>query len=567
MARKSRVNSNLIPGPMFTVKWKIALYLRLSVEDGDDIEMNSIGNQRKICLAFLENTEDTEVVKVFTDHGYSGMNYKRPGFVDLYNAIVCGEVNCVVVKDISRFGREYIATSEFLQITFPSMGIRFISVNDDYDSLNPDANVEGLLLPFKMIMNDAYAKDASRKIRSSITAKMNSGEFLPASGSIPYGYNRNPEMNTFDVDDETAPIVQRIFEMRANGSSFNHISRVLNEEGIPSPGRIRYLRGISKDKRFSEAGWIRGTIRKITNDPAYLGCRVHGKVKRDRLGADKTWRDKSEWKVIEGAHPAIISEALFELVQAVNEAELAKRKTFQEHDKPLEDYRDTLRGKLYCGDCGARMIALKRVQRITSDLPSVVVYQCNGYHYSNSLKCENHYTTQTAIIDKLKNVIDHQIEMATNFEAELRAVRTVPRFNTASETSFVRSISIRRKNLEGKLEKALMDLADGLLTKGEYDYIKGRYVLEHTALVQEEEKAKRLEANKREIQIKANKWFAALKKYRSVQVIDKELVDLLVERILIFSDKRILFVLNYSNPVKDFATLLAHDGEVAENVG
>ena len=188
MARRSKFSK----APAFELEtgaaWKVAIYLRLSVEDGDDIEQNSIGNQKKLCLAYLADKKDMSVVDVFTDHGFSGMSYKRPGFIEMYDAITSGRVNCVIVKDVSRFGREYLATSEFLQRTFPLMGIRFICVNDDYDSEKPNADIEGLLLPFKMIINDAYAKDTSVRIRSSITAKMNSGEYLPSSSSIPYGY-------------------------------------------------------------------------------------------------------------------------------------------------------------------------------------------------------------------------------------------------------------------------------------------------------------------------------------------------------------------------------------------
>ena len=147
-------------------------------------------------------------------------------------------------EDISRLGRHFVMTSEFVEKNFPMLGVRLICINDDYDSFDENCDSAALLMPFKMVMNDSYVKDISKKIRSSISAKMSSGEYLPSSNSIPYGYIRNPEQNTFDVDEEAAPIVLRIFEMRANGMALNAIAKTLNEEGIPCPGKLRYIRGL-----------------------------------------------------------------------------------------------------------------------------------------------------------------------------------------------------------------------------------------------------------------------------------------------------------------------------------
>ena len=225
MARKSRIRPRQDNCDAKAFAWNAVIYLRLSVEDGDDVEQNSIGNQKKICLAYIDKHEDIKLSSVYMDHGHSGMTYDRPGFQEMYDAILSGQINCVIVKDISRFGRHYIITSEYLQKTFPDMGIRFIAVNDEYDSMRPDADVEGLLLPFKMILNDSYAKDISKKIRSSISAKMKSGEYLASSGSIPYGYIRDPENNTFMVDKEAAPVILRMFELRAAGMLYSTIAR------------------------------------------------------------------------------------------------------------------------------------------------------------------------------------------------------------------------------------------------------------------------------------------------------------------------------------------------------
>lgn len=566
MARKSKYNDSPVLEIESGAAWKVAIYLRLSVEDGDDIEQNSIGNQKKLCLAYLADKKDMSVVNVYTDHGYSGMSYKRPGFIEMYDAITKGLINCVIVKDISRFGREYLATSEFLQRTFPMMGIRLICLNDDYDSENPNADVEGLLLPFKMILNDSYAKDTSVRIRSSINAKMNSGEYLPSASSIPYGYLRNPEKNTFDIDPESALVVKEIFMMRADGMAFNAIAKKLIEEGAISPGKLRYLRGANKDSRFATSEWTRGTIRKITGDPVYLGNRIHGKIKRDRLGEDKTKRDKSEWQIIPNAHPAIISDELFDAVQAVNQAELERRGQFNQRTKPETDCRDLLREKVFCGDCGVRMIAMKRNQRITSDLPPVIFYQCNNYKYSHNKNCSNHYTPSDVIISTLKKVIDQQVAIAADIEATMLANSRVPRIIKTSDGSSLQSIRTRRKHLEVKLEQLLINLTDGLLNRDEYDFMKARYTQEKNALMEEEREAELKVLEAKETYNTAQRWLDSLKQYRKVPALNKELLDLIVDKIYVLNDKRIQVVLNYDDPYKAFASILTNK-EVLENVG
>ena len=347
MARKSRANNALIISDTKNKMWNAGLYGRLSVEDGDDTEQNSIGNQKKIGNRFLADKPDIVLVDTYSDHGCTGMNFERPDFKRMFEDIKSGRINCIIVKDISRLGRHFVMTSNFVERIFPEMGVRLICVNDGYDSSEPNADSSALTLPLKMVMNDYYVKDISQKIRSSIHAKMDSGEYLPSAGSIPYGYIRDPENNTFQVDEETAPVVLRIFQMRADRASFNGICRELNSEGIPCPGKIRYERGVTMAEKYKDALWIPGTVRKITQDAAYIGCRVHGKAMRSKVGLDKKRRPEDEWKIIENAHPALVSKELFEQVQKVNFEELEKRKHYVQRNSAEEDYRDLFRGLVY----------------------------------------------------------------------------------------------------------------------------------------------------------------------------------------------------------------------------
>ena len=427
MARKSRYTSPLQDISDVRPHCIAAIYLRLSVEDGDSLESNSIGNQRKICLAFLEKHSDFEIGAFYVDDGCTGMNYKRPGFQSMFADLRAKKANCIIVKDISRLGRHYIMTSEYVEKVFPEMGVRLICINDDYDSEDAHSDRDGLLMPFKLVMNDTYVKDTARRIQSSIHAKMDSGEYLPSSGSVPYGYQRAPEKGTFEIDSETAPVVRRIFEMRAEGMMFNAIAKTLDQEGIPSPGKIRYDRGITRAEKFKNALWLRGTIRKLTGDAVYTGSRIHGRVTRERLGGDKKARPKELWQIIPDAHLPIVTQELFDQVQEVNRAELERRAAYDKRDNPDPDYRDIFRGKVFCGECGAKMTAGILAGRKTT--PVSVYFNCNQYRYSNHRRCSNHYIRQETLMDTLKHFLDKQMEIAVDVErlaTEMRRIESTP---------------------------------------------------------------------------------------------------------------------------------------------
>ena len=552
MARKSRfIDVNAVETIEIFI-WKTAFYLRLSDEDGENVEQNSLGNQRKICQAHFNKLEDVELVRVFSDNGYTGMNYDRPDFNELYEAVMNGEINCIIVKDVSRFGRHYIMTSEFLQRLFPSMGVRFISVNDDYDSLNPKSDVEGLLLPFKMIVNDSYVKDIAKKIRTSISAKMNAGEYLPSASSILYGYIRNPELNTLDIDEEAAPIVVRIFEMRAVGMSFNQIATELNKEGSPSPGKLRYMRGVTLHPRYATCQWSRSTIRKFVSEPTYLGQRVHGKIKRDKLGAKKTKRDRSEWQIVENSHPAIISQELYDRVQLVNEAELEKQSHYFRRD-PVMGYREIFRDKLFCGDCGSRMISIRFNHRISDNKPSEVRYQCNEFLYSSRTRCFNHYTREDVLVMTVKNVINSQLKVAAKIERALSAYRKAKRNNPLSDK--LQGVRLRRKQLEVKIERLIEDLTEGIINHEEYEYAKRKYADEYDLVMIEEQEIEKGLQSLQESEERADLWIESLKAYSMVPKLDKAIVDLLIEKIIVFPDNTFHIVLNFKDPYKDFAFL------------
>ena len=521
-------------------------YGRISVEDGDDIEQNSIGNQQKITLHYLEEHSDIKLVDTYYDNGYTGMNYDRPGFIRMLGDLKSGRINCVIVKDISRLGRHFVLTSEFVERTFPEMGVRLICINDSYDSADEKADASALTMPLKMVMNDYYVKDISNKIRSSISAKMAGGEFIPSAGSIPYGYIRNAEFATFDIDPEPAEVVRKIYKLRAGGESFHGIARILNENNIPSPGKLRLLRG------------IRGTIRKICSDQVYIGNRIHGKVKRDKVGLEKKRRSEDEWQVIENAHPAIISMQLYEEVQQVNQEELQRRGKFEQRAACGDDYRDLFRGMVFCAECKSSMSAAKGCARPDAKTPSRIFYDCNGYRYSAHAQCSSHYVRQETLLKAVTDTLNQQVQVAVDVEQladKLKSMPKVVRYQTEAESRYA-STSAKRKNMEAKIEQLLIDLTQRVIDRSEYDYMKRQYAREYEALLREETKALSDIRAKDAVLGATEKWLDAIKRYQKLPSLDHTLLNLLVTRIEVSKDREVKIILNYADPYQPIMEFL-----------
>lgn len=558
MARKSRVNLTETPAEVMSFVFLAGLYLRLSDEDGDDIETNSIGNQKKLAYHYLADHPEIQVIDTYIDHGYTGMNFRRPEFMRMKEDFISGKINCIIVKDVSRLGRNFVQTSEYVEKIFPDLGIRLICVNDNYDSIDTSADSAALMLPFKMVMNDAYSRDTSAKIRSSITAKMNNGEYLPSASSIPYGYIRNPNKITFDVDTEAAECVNLIFQLRAERMPFNSIAKELNKRNIPCPGKLRFIRGLTKNELYAHAEWIRGTIRKITGDPVYLGHRIHGKVKRDKIGLDKTRRPKEEWQIIENTHPPIISKELFDMVQKINFEEVEKRRQFEKRAEPGLDYRSVFRDKLFCADCGAKMVAQKGCARSEAKTPSRIFFDCNNYRYSNHQRCCSHYIRQETVMEAVSDLLNKQIEIAVDVEKLLKDVAQMPKINNYQSgiRDQLLSVATRKKNLEMKIEQLLIDLTEGLLDRDEYEYIKKNYTHQLVQLSDLEDSLNIRAQGFDSAVMTTQKWLHAIKEYKALPVINREIVDILIEKILISDSQKVKIELAYKDPYEPLKTYI-----------
>jgi DNA invertase Pin-like site-specific DNA recombinase len=324
-------------------KYIIALYIRLSVEDYKT-ESLSIRNQRIYLMNHamtLPEYDDAEILE-FTDNGHSGANFERPAVQGLLDMVRAGHVNCILVKDFSRFGRNSIETGYFIERVFPVFHTRFISVGDDFDSADFKGDTGGLNVAFKYLISEWYSRDMSMKTKTAKYAKMRRGEYQ--SKICLYGYQKSAD-GRLEPDPEAAPVVREIFDLAAAGLSSAAIARKLHERGIPTPGEYKVRKGTAAyDISRTGGAWPASTVLRILEDERYVGTYIIGKRVVTEIGGHKVRRkDESEWYKIPGHHPAIVEQALFEQVQATG------RRPSQ-YGRKTREY--LLRGKVVCGLCG-----------------------------------------------------------------------------------------------------------------------------------------------------------------------------------------------------------------------
>lgn len=319
----------------------IAIYMRLSQDDGDfDRESNSIVNQRHFLHSYVEKHFENYDLLEFQDDGYTGANFLRPGVSELLEKVKNGKVDCIIVKDLSRFSRDYIEIGAYLEQIFPFAGVRFIAVNDGYDSDRFKGNVAGMDTSFKNLLNDLYCKDISVKVKSALKMKKESGIY--ANGSCTFGYRKDSEdRHKLLIDEEEADIVRRIFQMTLDGISSHKIAQIFNAEGVKTPIEYKMERGIAtmtpKGKRFE---WSGSTICQMLRNATYAGDIVYDKYETPEVSGKSRLKPRSEWKVFRDHHEAIIDRDTFEYIQKSRGVK-----------KAVKHKRHPLIGKMECGYC------------------------------------------------------------------------------------------------------------------------------------------------------------------------------------------------------------------------
>ena len=396
MARKKRLNTEAVLQNESVVKpkedgkaasgYQAAAYVRLSLEDSGKQDGYSLQNQKDLLLSFIREHSDLQLYKMYVDNGFTGTNFQRPAFEEMMDDIKAGLVNCVVVKDLSRLGRNYLEAGNYLEQVFPFFKVRFIAITEGYDSISPDFTNEALIIPLKNIINESYAKDISTKVSSAIATRKKQGKYM---SKLPvYGYLKDPaDKNHLIIDPDTAPVVQRIFQMTSSGISASTIARQLNDEGIPSPSQYFVLKGFLRGEKYSLTPWRMTNVKGILTNRMYLGCLVYGKTTSSIVkGTHKLSIPKEDWQVVENTHEPLITPELFQQVQEKLDATTQKYHT---HDSYAAGQVENLfRGKIRCGLCGGSLRMSKFRKYAKSGKPYYYgVYECCRHALSPSHGC------------------------------------------------------------------------------------------------------------------------------------------------------------------------------------
>ncbi|MCI9060469.1 MAG: recombinase family protein [Lachnospiraceae bacterium] len=365
--------------------YRIAIYLRLSKEDGESAEeSNSITNQRMLLKEYVKKHFGNYRLKEFADDGFSGTNFQRPGVSKMLEQIRNGEIDCVLVKDFSRFSRDYIELGSYLDQIFPFLGIRFISLNDNYDSKKQDGGAAELDISFKGLMYDLYSKDLSVKVKSSLRTRKEQGQY--ACSIPPFGYKKaDGDRHMLTEAEEEAKIVRKIFSLALEGKTSVEIARLLNLEKIPAPIEFK-IRKKQADRTppGNSFRWNHTAVCSILKNPVYTGDMVYNKYEKSEVGGKNHLKPRSEWKVYQNHHAPIVSRADFEKVQKMRERAGSRRAKDVKAGKEKEvGVCHPLQGKVFCGGCRRAMTLRKHVRH--------PYFYCNHrYAYTDRENCVSH---------------------------------------------------------------------------------------------------------------------------------------------------------------------------------
>ena len=446
-----------------STRYRTALYLRLSREDGDKTESDSIANQRTLLEAYTADHPELCIVDEFVDDGYSGSNFERPAFQNLFRELEQGTINCILVKDLSRFGRNYIEVGRYLERIFPVMRVRLIAVTDNYDSQSAWKTSDSIMVPMRNLLNDAYCRDISVKIKSQLAVKRKRDDFVGSFAT--YGYQKDPGNHTkLIVDELAAETVQDIFRWKINGMSNQGIADRLNVEKVPSPAARKLQSGAKLSLHFrksDEPPWSAKAVDRILHNEVYIGKLVQGKTRRlDYRSKKKMNVPMRDWVIVDNTHEAIIPAEQFELVRRILETETRR---------PNDAETVALfAGFLYCGDCGSRLVR----RSASYKEKRYIYYQCSSSK-QNKDSCTSHNLRDEKLYNIVRNALQMQIQIVmeeAEFVESIRQARQEP-YRVRRIERQIRQLTAEKAHTQGIKEKLYGDY----VKKIEVDHKKNTY--------------------------------------------------------------------------------------------
>lgn len=511
-------------------KFKVAIYLRISREDLDKNESESISNQRAMLKSFVEEREDLELISIKVDDGYSGSNFERPAFKELMEDVKNRKVNCIVVKDFSRFGRNFVEVGKYIEEIFPFMNVRFIAINDNYDSIQ-NKSENSLLVPFRNLMNDAFLRDISIKTRTQLDSKRKNGEFIGSFAT--YGYLKDPNnKNKLIIDEYASKVVEEIFKLKLEGFSHNKIAEKLNSKGILSPMEYKKSIGLNFKNGFktkSKALWNHNSIIRILKNPVYIGVLEQAKFKTLNYKIKKKVENsKDNWIVCENSHEPIIDKLTFENVQKLM---LTDTRVAPNNDKVF-----LLSGLLYCADCGRTLIR----KNYGTKENRYIYYVCSGA-FQKSV-CTRHSIRDILVEDVILKSIKLHIKNVIQLEEVLKSIENLP--YTEKEIKKIDIDIINNKKELEKLKKNKFriyeDYKDGLLDKSEYFIFSKNYDekiknIKNAIINLENELSEFINGNTQK-----QEFIQYFKEYKNINKIDRKIVVSLIDKVYVYENLKLV---------------------------
>ena len=545
--------------------YRTAAYARLSVEDSKNPDCDTIENQLSLVRDYIASRPYLTQTAEYIDNGVSGTRFDRPEFTRMVNDMRAGEIDCIVVKDLSRLGRNYLETGDYLEKIFPFFGIRFIAVTDGYDSTASSAADDGLIVPLKNLINEAYAKDMSKKISTAIDIKQRQGKFIGCRA--PYGYQKSPEdKNQLIVDKEASPVVVRIFECKAAGMGKGAIARMLNEEGIASPMRYKYEKGLTQNRRYADVLWNDSTIAAIILNPVYIGDMEQGIQKEAMyMGIKKHKPEKSGRIYVAGTHEPIVNRELFDQVQELVEERKQKVNAEREKYAHVERKENIFIHTVFCGDCGGRLNLHRKARKAAGG-----VKVCYDYICPNSESYGEKFCKRKRIkMQELEEAVGAALRLHINLFLDTKAV--LENLNRTAQAKQIKD-GYRRQMAEirNRMERAqsmnsslYSDYADGLLNERDYLYAKRKYVKEAEEMAQKLSELAAVQATYEAEYAGGGGMAETIGQYAGFQELSSEIVHALVKRIVFFGEGRIEIEYTFADEMKEFVELAeCRKGEV-----
>lgn len=563
MARKKRLNTAAVLGAESVITpalpeepdqgFRTAAYVRLSMEDSGKIDGYSLQNQKDLLMSFINDHSDLHLYKMYVDNGYTGTRFERPAFDEMMQDMKAGLINCIVVKDLSRLGRNYLEAGNYLEQIFPFFKVRFISITDGYDSISPDFTDEALIIPLKNIINEGYAKDISVKVSSAIATRKRQGKFM---GKVPlYGYLKDPDdKNHLVIDPDASLIVKRVFQMKLDGISLGLIAKQMNEEGVPCPSKYFVLNGLSKETKYLSSFWDRNTVKRMLTNRMYLGCIVYGKsVRSFARGIKEHTVPEENWKVVEGTHEPLITVDAFERVQELLEESSREAKnhaSYAEGDVP-----NLFRGLIRCADCGGamRMGKFRKPKKGGAE----------EYHYYGVYECSRHkliYDYSCPQKSIRKDVLDTAVEEAIRYHIRMfldleKIIADLNKKTSVREAAVGLQDLIRKKQRRiAKVEQMSCgiyeDYQEGILNETEYLTLRKSYADEVLTLTKEIEGLMQEQTQYDENYRAAGSLSELAHQYRDFGELTREIIETFIAEIKVHTGGRLKITFRFEDELE-----------------